>query len=45
MVLHPLTQVGVGVFVSVCISRSELVMDILSHGKRGQRQQESNQAD
>ena len=45
MVLHPLTQVGVGVFVSVCISRSELMVNVLCYGKRSQRQQERDQVD
>jgi hypothetical protein len=39
MVLNPLTEVGLGVLVSVRISGSELMMDVLGGRKRGQRQQ------
>lgn len=45
VVLHPLTQIGVGVFVSVGISRSELMMHVLGYGKRSQCQEESDEAE
>ena len=44
MVLHPLAQVGIGMFVTVRISCSQLMMDILGYGKRSQYQQKKNQA-
>jgi hypothetical protein len=34
IVLNPLTEVGIGVLVSIVISSCQLVMDILRHGKR-----------
>ena len=42
--LHPLTEVGVRVFVPVCISRSKLMVDILSDGERSEGEQNKNQA-
>ena len=33
MVLHPLTEVGIGVFMAVRVSGRQLMMDILSDGK------------
>jgi len=44
MVLHPLAEVGVGVFVSVRISGSQLMMDVLSYCKRSQCQQKQDEA-
>ena len=44
VMLHPLTQVGVRVFVPVRISRSELMVDILSDGERSEGEQNKNQA-
>lgn len=44
MMLHPLTEVGVRVFVPVRISRSELMVDILSDGERSEGEQNKNQA-
>ena len=41
----PLTEIGVGVFVPIVVSRRQLVMDILRHGKRRNGEQEQNQAD
>jgi hypothetical protein len=38
MVLHPLAEVGIGVFVSVRISGRQLMMDVLGDCKRGQCQ-------
>jgi hypothetical protein len=32
--LDPLAEVCVGVLVSIVVSRSQLMMDILRHGKR-----------
>jgi hypothetical protein len=34
MMLHPLAEVGIGVLVTIVVSRCQLVMDILRHGKR-----------
>ena len=34
MVLHPLAEVGIGMFVPIVVSRRQLMMDILRHGKR-----------
>ena len=34
IVLNPLTEVGIGVLVSIVVSSCQLVMDILRHGKR-----------
>jgi len=44
MVLHPLTEVCIGVFVSVRISGSQLVMDVLSYCKRSQCQKKQDEA-
>lgn len=38
MVLDPLTDVGVGMFMAVRVSCSQLVMDILGHGEWRQAQ-------
>jgi hypothetical protein len=39
MMLHPLAEVGVGVVVPIVVSSCQLVMDILRHGKRRNREQ------
>ena len=44
MVLHPLAEVGIGVFVSVRISGSQLMMDVLGYCKRGQYQKKQDEA-
>jgi hypothetical protein len=44
MVLHPLAEVGIGVFVSVRISGSQFMMDVLGDRKWRQCQKENNQA-
>ena len=44
MVLHPLAQVGIGVFVAVRIRCSQFMMDVLGNGKWSQCQQKKNQA-
>jgi hypothetical protein len=44
MVLHPLAQVVVRVFVAVGIGRRQLMVHILRDRKRSQDQQEQNQA-
>jgi hypothetical protein len=36
MVLYPLTEVGVGMLMSIRIGGSELMVDVLSHGKGSQ---------
>ncbi len=33
MMLNPLAEVGIGMFVPIVVSRRQLVMDILRHGK------------
>jgi len=43
--LHPLAEVGIGMFVPVVVSRCQFVMDILRHGEWGNREQEEDQAD
>jgi len=40
MMLDPLTEIGIGVLVTVVIGRGQLVMDILRNGKRGQTEQD-----
>ncbi len=45
MVLHPLAQVGVRVFMPVRISGSKLMMDVLGDGKGSQCQEQDNQAE
>lgn len=45
MVLHPLAQVVVRVFVAVGIGRRQLMVHILRDRKRSQDQQEQNQAE
>ena len=44
MVLHPLAEVGIGVFVSVRISRSQLMMDVLGYCKGSQCQKKQDEA-
>jgi hypothetical protein len=43
--LHPLTEVGVGVFVPIVVSRRQLVMDILCDGEWGNGEQEEHESD
>jgi hypothetical protein len=38
--LHPLAEVGVGVLVSIVVSRRQLVMNVLRHGKRRKGEQQ-----
>ena len=45
MLLHPLTQVGIGMFVSVRVGSSQLMMNVLSYRKRGQDQEQKDQTD
>jgi hypothetical protein len=40
MVLDPLAEVSIGMFMSIVISRRQLVMDILRHGKRRNGEQQ-----
>jgi hypothetical protein len=42
MVLDPLTEVGIGVFVAVVIGRRQLVVHILRDGERGQSKQDDD---
>ena len=39
MVLDPLAEVGIGMLVAVVVGSSQLVMDILCHGKRRKGEQ------
>ena len=39
MVLDPLAEVGIGMLVPIVVGSCQLVMDILSHGKRGNGEQ------
>ena len=45
MVLHPLAKVGIGMFVSVCVSGSQFMMDILGDSKWSQRQKKGDQSE
>ena len=45
VMLHPLAEVGVGVLVPIVVSRRQLVMDILRHGKRRNGEQEEDESD
>ena len=42
MVLDPLTDVGVRMFVTIRIGSGEFVVDVLSYGKRRQTQHETD---
>jgi hypothetical protein len=42
MVLNPLTEVGIGVFMPVVISRRQLVVHILRDGERSQPEQDDD---
>jgi len=44
MVLNPLAEVGIRVFVPIRIGGSQFVVDILSHRKRSEREEDENQA-
>jgi hypothetical protein len=43
--LYPLAEVGIGMFVPIVVSRRQLVMDILRHGKWRNGKQKEGQAD
>jgi hypothetical protein len=43
--LQPLAEIGVGVLVPVVVSRRQLVMNILCHGKRRNGEQQQDKAD
>ncbi len=45
VMLYPLTEIGIGMFVPIVISLRQLVMDILRHGKWRNSQQEESHAD
>lgn len=45
MVLDPLTEVGIGVFMSVVVGRGQLVVHVLRDGERGQHQQQQGQTE
>lgn len=40
MMLDPLTEVGIGMLVTIMVSCRQFVMDILRHSKRRERKQE-----
>lgn len=42
MVLNPLTNVGVRMFVAIRISRGQFMMNVLGHGKRRQAHHHAN---
>jgi len=46
VVLYPLTEVCIGVFVPIVVGSRQLVMDVLRHGKRrkGQQQQDKSES-
>lgn len=43
MVLDPLAEVGIGVFVAVVVGRRQLMMDILCDSERRQSKQDNKQ--
>jgi hypothetical protein len=45
MMLHPLAQVCIGVFVAVGVSGRQLMMHILSRGKWRQREKKDDEPD
>ena len=45
MVLDPLTDVSIGVFVAVCVSRGQLMVDILGHSEGRKDHEEEDEAD
>jgi hypothetical protein len=45
MMLHPLAEVGIGMFVPIMVGRCQLVMDILCDGEGGNGEQKKDQAD
>mgnify|MGYP001568255131 FL=1 len=40
--LDPLAEVGIGMLVPIMVSSSQLVMDILCHGKRGKPKEDTD---
>ena len=45
VMLHPLAEVGIGMFVPIMVSRRQFVMDILCDGEGGNGEQKKDQAD
>ena len=45
MVLDPLAEVGIGMFVTIVVSRRQLVMNVLRHGKRRNGEQQQDKAE
>lgn len=43
MILHPLTEVGIGMFVAVVVGSRQLVMDFQRCGKRRHREQHAGE--
>ena len=44
MMLHPLTEVGIGMLVPIVIGRRQLMMNVLRHGERSNGQQEQDKS-
>ncbi len=42
MMLDPLAEVGTGMFVTIMVSRSQFVMDILRHSKGGKAKKDTD---
>ena len=43
VILHPLTEVGIGMFVAVVVGTRQLVMDFQRCGKRRHREQHAGE--
>ena len=42
MMLYPLTEIGIGMLMTIVVSSSQLVMDILRHGERGKPKEDAD---
>ena len=45
MMLYPLAEIGIGVFMPIVVGCRQLVMDVLRHGKRRKSEQQQNKAE
>ncbi|KXK03091.1 MAG: hypothetical protein NBKEAIPA_02095 [Nitrospirae bacterium] len=43
VILHPLTEVGIGMFVAVVVGRRQFVVNLQRDGKRRHREQERDE--
>jgi len=43
--LHPLTQIGIRMFVPICISRRQLVMDVLCCRERREHENQEDETE